>query len=112
MPLTGPPRWRVADLPPGFTYFRGQQPAQGPTQTEHHMYTDGIANVSVYVEPRDPGATGAADGALNRGMMNVYVHNDGDWRFTAIGDVPRATVEKMARSVAAVEVPRSAAPPR
>lgn len=99
VPLSAPPRWRVADPPPGFAYLRGQRPTLAPTQAEHHVYSDGVANVSVYVEPRDPRQPETPDGALTRGVLNIYSRVDGDWKITVLGDVPRATVQRIARSV-------------
>ena len=107
-PLDGNPHWHVADAPPGFVFLRAQRPAQGPPNAEHQLYTDGLASVSVYIEP---GADTAAvvDGATIRGALNIYTHRDGGWKFTALGDVPRVTVERMARSVKAANT-SSAAP--
>lgn len=102
-PLTTPPRWRVTDPPSGFLYLRGQRPMQAPTQAEHYVYSDGIANVSIYIEPRDPKLPAAADSVLTRGVLSIYSRNEGDWKITALGDVPRATVQRMARSVQAVQ---------
>lgn len=99
VPLSSPPRWRVTDLPPGFYFLRGQRAEQAPAQVEHYLYTDGIANVSVYVEPRDPKQTPAAEAALKRGLLSVYTRSDGGWKVTVLGDVPQATAQRMARSV-------------
>jgi sigma-E factor negative regulatory protein RseB len=96
--LPGPPQWRVADPPPGFAFLRAQRPEQGPTPAEHHLYSDGIADVSVYVEPRDANAPAAQDRSMARGALNAYSRDIGAWRITALGDVPRATVERIARS--------------
>lgn len=101
MPLSAPPQWRVADLPPGFVYLRGQRPTLAPTQAEHQVYSDGVANVSVYVEPRDPRQADAPDSVLTRGVLSIYSRVDGDWKITVLGDVPRATVQRIARSVRA-----------
>jgi sigma-E factor negative regulatory protein RseB len=102
MPLSAPPQWRVADLPPGFVYLRGQRPTLAPTQAEHQVYSDGIANVSVYVEPRDLRQADGPDSILTRGVLSIYSRVDGDWKITVLGDVPRATVQRIARSVRAV----------
>lgn len=104
LPLTTPARWRVVDLPPGFHFLRGQRPAQGPTQTEHHLYTDGIANISVYIEPRDSSVPAVAERSMVRGALNVYSRDLDAWRITALGDVPHAAVERIARSTQAVNV--------
>ena len=96
-PLGGPTQWRVADLPPGFHFLHSQRPAAEPTQAEHQIYTDGVANISIYVESR--GGPSAPDRSLSRGALAIYSHDVGTWRITALGDVPRTTVERMARAV-------------
>jgi sigma-E factor negative regulatory protein RseB len=105
-PLSGPPQWYVADPPPGFHFLRAQRPAQGPTRAEHHLYTDGLANISVYMEPRATSTPAAADRVMARGALHVYSLDADMWRITALGDVPRAAVERIARSVQAVGVER------
>lgn len=97
-PLRAPPRWQVTDLPPGFGFAGAQQPARGPTTAEHHLYTDGVASVSLYVEPRDTRASVIPDRAMARGAMHAYSRDIDDWRITVMGDVPPATVERIARS--------------
>ncbi|GAA0709096.1 MucB/RseB C-terminal domain-containing protein [Dokdonella soli] len=104
-PLGRAPLWRVAELPPGFVFAGAQRPAQEPNQAEHLMYTDGLADVSVYVEPRDGNTPSAADRMLKRGVLGIYSHDTGAWKITVLGDVPRVTLERMARSVQAVAAP-------
>jgi len=98
------PRWQVADLPPGFVLTRTQKPAQGDDKSEQQLYTDGLASVSVYIEPYAGAA--AADRGLARGMLNILTHESGGWRMAAIGDVPRATLERMVRSTRPVAAGR------
>ncbi|MBA8886054.1 sigma-E factor negative regulatory protein RseB [Dokdonella fugitiva] len=93
-PTLGAPRWRVGDPPPGFVLSRTHAPVGG---AEHQLYTDGVANVSIYIEPAGGGAR--ADQRLSRGMLGIYSHEAGNVRFTAIGDVPRITLERMVRSL-------------
>ena len=92
-----PPRWQVADPPPGFVLARTQKPTQGDDKSEQQLYTDGLASVSLYVEPY--AGVVSADRGLTRGMLNILTHEGGGWRVTAIGDVPRATLERMLRSM-------------
>ncbi len=109
--LDGPPRWRVADLPPGFAFLRAQRPALGPTQAEHHTYTDGVANVSVYIEPRDSKLPAQPDRVSARGVLSIYSRSSGGWTITALGDVPRATVQRIVQSLQAVPVAPAARAP-
>lgn len=99
-PLQGTPQWRVADPPPGFVLVRSQRPALGPSQAEHQVWSDGVASISVYVEPRAAGVAAGGDSAASRGAVNVYARSDGAWKITALGDVPPAAVERIARSIA------------
>jgi sigma-E factor negative regulatory protein RseB len=91
------PRWQVSDPPPGFVLMRTQRPAPGADTSEHQVYSDGLASVSIYVEPH-AGAS-VADRGLARGMLNIFTHEGGGWRIAAIGDVPRATLERMVGSI-------------
>ncbi|MEO7431699.1 MAG: MucB/RseB C-terminal domain-containing protein [Dokdonella sp.] len=99
-PLEDPLRWEVKDLPPGFVFSGAQRPTNGPSTAEHHLYTDGVASVSLYVEPRDRSASAIADRAMARGAMHVYSRDVDVWRITAMGEVPAATVERIAQSTA------------
>ncbi|HET6546780.1 MAG TPA: MucB/RseB C-terminal domain-containing protein [Rhodanobacteraceae bacterium] len=102
--LTGAPRWRVTDLPAGFVLARSQRPVHGPAGAEHLIYSDGLASVSVYIEPRG-NKPADADAALSRGALNVYSRSGDGWHITALGDVPAPTVERLARSVSPVIAP-------
>ncbi len=102
--LVGAPQWRVADAPAGFGFLRAQRARQGANPAQHLIYSDGVASVSVYVEPRDTKTPDAPDRAIARGVLSMYTHDMQGWKVTALGDVPRATVQRMARSVQATAV--------
>lgn len=104
VPLQDALRWQVTDLPPGFDFGGAQRPTEGPPTAEHHLYTDGVASVSLYVEPRDTNAPVIADRAMARGAMHVYSRDVDAWRIIAMGEVPAATVERIARSTSARSV--------
>ena len=91
-------RWR-AWLPPGFLPMRGGQPAKGQG---HRVYSDGLASVSVFVEPGTGGARQGAPAPLERsqlGVLNAVSLRGQHLHVTVVGDVPAATVERIARSV-------------
>jgi len=96
--VRGPPIWRTDKAPPGFSLVSARRPLRAPAGSEHLVYSDGLASVSIYVEPRGDGATGI-DTMSGRGTLNVYTHIEGDWRITVLGDVPSATVGAIAQSV-------------
>jgi sigma-E factor negative regulatory protein RseB len=91
------PAWRVVDPPAGFVLAL-QQPAPPPA-TEHLVYSDGIAHVSVYVEPLTARAP-AFSGPASRGATHLYGRVVDGRQITVLGDVPAATVERFAQGVA------------
>lgn len=84
-------QWRVQDLPSGFHLRHHRSTPLG----EHLMFSDGLASVSVYVEPA--GAGTAADGATRAGAVNARSIVRGSHRIVAIGKVPPGTVERFVR---------------
>lgn len=99
--LKGDSNWRVNNLPPGYSLMSRSRRASDPANVEHLLYSDGIASVSLYVEARADVPV-SADVALSRSGMNVYIREVGTWRLTVLGDVPVATVERVAQSVTRV----------
>lgn len=87
--------WRVPGLPAGFELAAIPS---APGEARHFLYTDGLANVSVYVEPA-AGAPKGMSGASRRGAINAYAHRLNGFHVFVIGDLPAATVERVARSV-------------
>jgi sigma-E factor negative regulatory protein RseB len=95
------PEWTVTLLPAGFkmTDSQRRQVRQGGEHAEHMVFTDGLATVSVYVEKVMANET-AFTGLSNRGAMNAFGSVLGDYQVTVVGEVPAATVQSVARSVA------------
>jgi len=87
------PRWRVEPPPAGFT-LRGGRRLGDSVQL---LYGDGLASVSVYIEP----VAGAQQGETRarRGAVNVHTSFGNGRRIVAIGKVPAATVTYFARHV-------------
>ena len=92
----GDPGWRVTDAPAGFRL----RSARRLGDSVQLLYSDGLASVSVYVEP----IAGAEQGesAMRRGAINVHSVWGSGRRVVAIGKVPAATVDLFARSARAV----------
>jgi len=92
--------WTVA-APAGFRLMRVQRPVGGGAQAEHLLYSDGIASVSVYIEPQADSAQVTTESTIVRGVLSIHSRDAGGLRITALGDVPPATVQAMARNVRA-----------
>lgn len=93
--------WQVAQLPPGFhevSKMQRRMPGK-KTPVEHQVYSDGLASVSVFIEPASDSMP-FRPGLSQRGGIHVFVRQLGDRIITVLGEVPAATVRQMANGVA------------
>jgi sigma-E factor negative regulatory protein RseB len=97
---TGKPGWVVKRLPEGFTLTSYQRKHMRPVGagTEHLVYSDGLATVSVYVEMASADDN-ILTGLSSMGAMNTYGTVVGGHQVVVVGEVPAVTVEMMARSI-------------
>ncbi|MGM0594513.1 MAG: MucB/RseB C-terminal domain-containing protein [Pseudomonadota bacterium] len=100
----GLPQWQVAELPPGFTlhlqrnhYLPGKR-----FPVEHHVYNDGLASVSVFIEKRSEDDN-AFSGPSAMGGVNAYGRMLDDHSVTVVGEVPPVTVQHIAESLGRAE---------
>ncbi len=93
--------WQAAELPPGFrleAVNRDYLPdSESPTQ--HIVYSDGLASVSVFVEPGSREDRGLTVGTAQRGAAFAHTALADDHLVTAVGEVPEATVRMIAGSM-------------
>ncbi|MEM9056498.1 MAG: MucB/RseB C-terminal domain-containing protein [Pseudomonadota bacterium] len=87
-------QWEASELPQGFklSVTNTQQVAENAAKSEHHVYTDGIASVSVFVESSTPPAA-ALKGLSTMGAANAFATTIDGHQVTVIGEVPANTVE-------------------
>ncbi len=92
--------WNVIRLPAGFrlTTWRVQAIAGSSAPVRHLVYSDGLASVSVFIEPRTP-QTEAMRGLAKVGAAFAFSRNLDGHQVTAVGEVPAATVEAIASGV-------------
>jgi sigma-E factor negative regulatory protein RseB len=105
-PPTVPPQfsgWIVANPPQGFRLTITRVQTIGGTIVRHMVFSDGLASVSVFIEPR--AATDEKPGLARVGIAHAFSTEIQDHRVTAVGEVPATTVQAMATSVAR-ETPR------
>ena len=90
--------WTVRDAPAGFRKMSEMRRlVQGkPTPVAHLMYSDGLASVSVFVEPVAQASAGR--GAASQGNVSLYMHATPEFVATALGKAPAATVRRFAES--------------
>ena len=90
--------WQASQLPVGFTLSVVTRHGDGEEVTEHLVYTDGVASISVFVEPQRDNVE-VIDGVANIGAANVFGRRVDDHQVTVVGEVPKATVELIGNSV-------------
>lgn len=93
--------WNIGWLPAGFSQHREGDPSvPALTGRAHHfVYSDGLATVAVFVERLEEKAP-ALQGFSFMGAVNTFSRVAAGHQITVIGDIPQATVRKIAVSVA------------
>ena len=89
--------WQFKVMPPGFSKRAGMLRGSRPdlSQSMHLMFSDGLAAISVFIEPvRKQDAQGEL-GMMAMGATNVYRRIVGDHLFILMGEVPQATLRKV-----------------
>ncbi len=64
-----------------------------PVQVLQSVFSDGLAQVSVFIEPFDPMRHKQAMGT-GRGATHTVSSRQGDWWFTVVGEVPMTTAQQ------------------
>ncbi|MDH3452201.1 MAG: MucB/RseB C-terminal domain-containing protein [Gammaproteobacteria bacterium] len=98
--MTPDPMWNVQRLPPGYAMTRRDKKPIMPDDNgvEHMVYSDGLATVSVFIEPLSDSQQ-RLEGASRMGAVNVFGAVERDYQITVVGEVPAATVQYIAQSV-------------
>lgn len=92
--------WQVTRLPAGFELELQRQHTIGAegVVVDHLIYSDGLASVSVFIEPRR--ATDVKSGDTSRrGSVNAFTRLLPRQRVTVLGEVPLATVIQIGESI-------------
>lgn len=94
------PDWNMW-LPAGFEPrdYASHPAAESRAEGEHLVFSDGLATVSVFIEERRGAEARHLTGLDRMGAVNAYGTAVDEVQITVVGEVPAATVEKIARSV-------------
>jgi sigma-E factor negative regulatory protein RseB len=92
--------WSVRNQPAGFKKIMEMRRTKqdGGIPVTHLVYSDGLAAVSVFIEPL-PSAP-PTDGISHQGAVTIYTRSLPDQLVTVLGETPAATVMQMGDSVA------------
>ena len=86
--------WTVASAPPGYVLTSVMRRPLGPErgQAVHMVFSDGLASVSVFIEPLSDGVQ-VGLGPLASGAINIYKRSVNGHLVTALGEVPERAVK-------------------
>lgn len=91
--------WSVTQAPAGFKLaeqYRHRSRAGAPV--EHGVLTDGMASVSVFVEPLED-AQQSFEGVSHMGAVSAFGAVRNDRQLTVVGEVPVGTVQLIGRAI-------------
>jgi len=92
--------WYFEDLPPGFATIIVTERSFGPENGEpslHFVLSDGLATVSVYVNPIGEGVE-AFKAATRSGATHAFARPLAGHQVTVVGEVPKKTAERIAHA--------------
>ncbi len=91
--------WVLTDVPPGYrlTMHGEHQPARASRMQEHLVLSDGLASVSVFIEPADDEDN--LMGGSRMGAVSAWGRVLNGYHVTVVGEVPLAAVRRIARAV-------------
>ncbi|MBI4189253.1 MAG: MucB/RseB C-terminal domain-containing protein [Betaproteobacteria bacterium] len=91
--------WVLNNQPTGFKKLTEikRSIAGRSVQVSHIVYSDGLAAVSVFIEPMPKSPPPA--GPTYQGAVNIYVRSQADQMVTVVGETPARTVKQIAESL-------------
>lgn len=109
-PNTDQSGWQVKALPPGFKKTQelkrliaapnsgkdAKTKQEKANQAVQLMFSDGLATISVFIEPDSGSRT---EGSLQQGAMTIMGKRQGDYWLTVVGEVPFAAIKQVINSI-------------
>jgi sigma-E factor negative regulatory protein RseB len=93
--------WVLRNQPAGFNKLTEMRRsiAGRPVSVSHIVYSDGLAAISVFIEPMPKSPPPV--GPTYQGAVNIYVRSQADQMVTVVGETPARTVKQIAESLSA-----------
>lgn len=95
-------QWQIKSLPTGFKKLveMKRNLVEKTALVDHIAVSDGLATVSVFIEPISKDAPSPVPGFFtSRGAINIYVRTLDDNKITTVGEVPLETIKLIGDSV-------------
>jgi sigma-E factor negative regulatory protein RseB len=92
--------WTIRSRPPGFrTVAELIRTVGGTVGVGHIVLSDGLAAISVFIEPATSKRPAPHAGLAHQGAINVYIRPVGNYWVTAVGEAPAESVKYVADAV-------------
>jgi len=92
--------WSIKPELPGFKKVTEMKRTQGgSSEVGHVVYSDGLAAVSVFIEPMANKTSLPQPGLSRQGAINIYSRQIAEHLVTVVGEAPADSVKKIADSV-------------
>ncbi len=94
-------RWKASRLPKGFSLSRRimRNKPMDNLLVEHLVYSDGLAAVSVFIEPQGKKSEHKIKGTTGMGAVHAFGTVIKNHQITVVGEVPAATVALIGKSI-------------
>jgi sigma-E factor negative regulatory protein RseB len=95
--------WVFSKTLPGFRLVsaRMRSPQPDAPEVEQVMFSDGLAAISVFIEPAASSKVKGESGVFSAGGVNVYRRTAGETQFMLVGDVPPAALKRLGDGIEA-----------
>jgi len=99
-----PMAWDSKALPGGFmlSYSINRRSPMDDDVVEHHVYSDGLSSVSLFVK-KATDSEAKAEGVTRMGAVSAYSTRIDDFDITVVGEVPEPTVSMIAKGVVHIQ---------
>ncbi len=92
--------WLLGVLPPGYRKVTEMKRNLGATaDVGHIVVSDGLAAVSVFIEPMGARAASVPPGLSSQGAVNIFIRKFANHLVTVVGEVPAESVQLIANAV-------------
>jgi sigma-E factor negative regulatory protein RseB len=92
--------WTIRSKPPGFrTVAELMRTVGGTGGVGHIVLSDGLAAISVFIEPATSRRSASQSGLARQGPINVYTRAVGNYWVTVVGEAPAESVKYVANAV-------------
>jgi sigma-E factor negative regulatory protein RseB len=92
--------WTIRSSPPGFrTVTELLRTLGGTSGVGHIVLSDGLAAVSVFIQPSRSKQPASQPGLVRQGAINVYMREVGEHWVTVVGEAPPENVKYIANAV-------------